>query len=232
MPAPPITVFEVITAVAFHLFAQTPADLCVLEVGLGGRGDATNVIDAAGGLRDHLDLARSSRNARRHAGRDRGGEGRDHEARRAGGDRRAAARGADGAAGTRRDASVRRCGCATRDWHVAATPRGFRYDGCAGGTFDLPPPSLPGAFQLDNAGIAIAAMRAGPAGAGGGDRARASLAAEWPARLQRLHGALGCAAAAGLGAVARRRPQSRRRRRCWPSICEAGRTGRCIWSSA
>ena len=39
-----ITVFEVITAVAFHLFAQTPADLCVLEVGLGGRGDATNVI--------------------------------------------------------------------------------------------------------------------------------------------------------------------------------------------
>lgn len=42
----PITVFEVITAAAFDLFAQTPADLCVLEVGLGGRGDATNVIDA------------------------------------------------------------------------------------------------------------------------------------------------------------------------------------------
>src|SRR5215472_15782893 len=41
----PITVFEVMTAVAFYLFAQTPADVCVLEVGLGGRGDATNVID-------------------------------------------------------------------------------------------------------------------------------------------------------------------------------------------
>jgi dihydrofolate synthase / folylpolyglutamate synthase len=39
-----ITVFEVMTAVAFHLFALTPADICVLEVGLGGRGDATNVI--------------------------------------------------------------------------------------------------------------------------------------------------------------------------------------------
>ncbi|HYZ63034.1 MAG TPA: Mur ligase family protein, partial [Acetobacteraceae bacterium] len=39
-----ITVFEVITAAAFVLFAATPADLCVLEVGLGGRGDATNVI--------------------------------------------------------------------------------------------------------------------------------------------------------------------------------------------
>ena len=40
----PITVFEVITAAAFHLFAAAPAELCVLEVGLGGRGDATNVI--------------------------------------------------------------------------------------------------------------------------------------------------------------------------------------------
>ena len=39
-----VTVFEVITAVAFHLFAQVPAELCVLEVGLGGRGDATNVV--------------------------------------------------------------------------------------------------------------------------------------------------------------------------------------------
>ncbi|HJS85082.1 MAG TPA: Mur ligase family protein, partial [Acetobacteraceae bacterium] len=40
----PITVFEVITACALHLFARVPAELCVLEVGLGGRGDATNVI--------------------------------------------------------------------------------------------------------------------------------------------------------------------------------------------
>ena len=39
-----ITVFEVITAAAFLLFAADPADLCILEVGLGGRGDATNVI--------------------------------------------------------------------------------------------------------------------------------------------------------------------------------------------
>src|SRR5579883_2982736 len=40
----PITVFEIVTAVAFKLFAEVPAELCVLEVGLGGRGDATNVI--------------------------------------------------------------------------------------------------------------------------------------------------------------------------------------------
>ena len=42
----PITFFEITTAVAFHLFATHPADFCLLEVGLGGRFDATNVIDA------------------------------------------------------------------------------------------------------------------------------------------------------------------------------------------
>jgi dihydrofolate synthase/folylpolyglutamate synthase len=37
--------FEVSTAVAFLVFARTPADACILEVGLGGRLDATNVIE-------------------------------------------------------------------------------------------------------------------------------------------------------------------------------------------
>src|SRR5438270_3674960 len=37
--------FEVATAVALVAFARTPADACVLEVGLGGRLDATNVVD-------------------------------------------------------------------------------------------------------------------------------------------------------------------------------------------
>src|SRR3712207_5485818 len=41
----PITVFEITTAAAFLLFARAPADLLVLEVGLGGRLDATNVVD-------------------------------------------------------------------------------------------------------------------------------------------------------------------------------------------
>ncbi len=39
-----ITVFELLTAVTFVLFAEHPADAVVLEVGLGGRFDATNVI--------------------------------------------------------------------------------------------------------------------------------------------------------------------------------------------
>src|SRR5690348_10139850 len=41
----PITVFEITTAAAFLLFARHPADVLVMEVGLGGRLDATNVID-------------------------------------------------------------------------------------------------------------------------------------------------------------------------------------------
>ncbi|MBO6037094.1 MAG: bifunctional folylpolyglutamate synthase/dihydrofolate synthase, partial [Acetobacter sp.] len=40
----PITVFEVLTAAGFLLFANTPADLAIIEVGLGGRYDATNVL--------------------------------------------------------------------------------------------------------------------------------------------------------------------------------------------
>jgi dihydrofolate synthase/folylpolyglutamate synthase len=41
----PITVFEVETAAAFLLFSRVPADVLLLEVGLGGRLDATNVVD-------------------------------------------------------------------------------------------------------------------------------------------------------------------------------------------
>ncbi len=67
-------------------------------------------------------------------------------------------------------ASVRLCYC------VDATGRCPR----------IPRPSLPGAFQLDNAGIAIAALRAScvPMNTAG------LAAAEWPARLQRLRGRL------------------------------------------
>ena len=48
----PITIFEIETAAAFCLFAQHPADVVLLEVGLGGRLDATNVIDAPLATRD------------------------------------------------------------------------------------------------------------------------------------------------------------------------------------
>lgn len=41
----PVTFFEVTTAAAFLAFARTPADVCILETGLGGRLDATNVVE-------------------------------------------------------------------------------------------------------------------------------------------------------------------------------------------
>ncbi|MDO8606020.1 MAG: folylpolyglutamate synthase/dihydrofolate synthase family protein [Phaeospirillum sp.] len=40
----PITFFEITTAAAFLAFARVPAEVCILETGLGGRLDATNVI--------------------------------------------------------------------------------------------------------------------------------------------------------------------------------------------
>jgi len=42
----PISFFEITTCLAYHAFAQDPADLCVIEVGLGGRFDGTNVFEA------------------------------------------------------------------------------------------------------------------------------------------------------------------------------------------
>ena len=42
----PITIFEILTGAMFVLFSENPADYALVEVGLGGRFDATNVIDA------------------------------------------------------------------------------------------------------------------------------------------------------------------------------------------
>lgn len=42
----PISFFEIAAALSFQAFADTPADVCIVEVGLGGRFDATNVFDA------------------------------------------------------------------------------------------------------------------------------------------------------------------------------------------
>ncbi|MCA3726551.1 MAG: bifunctional folylpolyglutamate synthase/dihydrofolate synthase, partial [Phenylobacterium sp.] len=41
----PISFFEITTVLALVAFAETPADLCIIEVGLGGRFDATNIFD-------------------------------------------------------------------------------------------------------------------------------------------------------------------------------------------
>jgi len=184
----PITVFEVITAVAFHLFAATAADLCVLEVGLGGTGDATNVIlpPAACAITsislDHRELLGDTLAliAREKAG--------------------IMKPGVPVTIGSQPNevmevllAEAERIGAPVllrkRDWQAEATRDGFRYAD-ADGTLMLSAPSLPGAFQIDNAGIAIAALRASGLNVQAAAIKAGIASAEWPARLQRLRGKL------------------------------------------
>ena len=58
MTASSITLFEITTAAAFLAFAETPPICCLLETGLGGRLDATNVVEKPLADRDHADLHR------------------------------------------------------------------------------------------------------------------------------------------------------------------------------
>jgi dihydrofolate synthase/folylpolyglutamate synthase len=175
----PITVFEVMTAAAFVLFADTPADLCILEVGLGGRGDATNVITPAACAITSISL--------------------DHRemlgdtlaliaAEKAG----ILKPGVPAVTGLQPPEALQALLAAGpirvrgRDWTIDPAPHGLRYAD-ADGTLDLPHPNLPGPHQVDNAGIAVATLRA--AGIAIPQHAFAGLAAAvWPARLQRLAG--------------------------------------------
>lgn len=52
----PLTFFEAFTALAFQLFSDTPVDVLVLEVGMGGEWDATNVADADVAVFTAIDL--------------------------------------------------------------------------------------------------------------------------------------------------------------------------------
>ena len=194
----PITVFELLTASAFLLFARVPADLVVLEVGLGGRYDATNVIPVPEVAAitsisfDHRDFLGTTLAAI--AGEKAG-------VMKPGGTvvtglQDAAVRDVLRAEAARVGARLLERG---RDWNVTPTATGLAYADAAG-RVDLPPPALPGPHQVDNAGIAVAAARAGlrlpgtdPADAIG----RGLAAATWPARLQRLHGRLAAFLPAG-----------------------------------
>src|SRR5215831_640646 len=50
------TYFEMVTAIAFKYFAERQVEIAVLEVGLGGRLDATNVVDPLGVVITNVDL--------------------------------------------------------------------------------------------------------------------------------------------------------------------------------
>ena len=175
--------FEATTAAALLLFAEHPADATIVEVGLGGRLDATNVFadPAACGIAtlglDHQSFLGDTvvAIAAEKAGIARADRPlvtlRYPEA-----VERAVAAAAPGAELLREG----------REWSVAITPTGLRYRDRLG-ALSLAAPALAGAHQALNAGLAVAMLRHQsrvPVGAEA--LARAPALVRWPARLQRL----------------------------------------------
>jgi len=180
----PITVFEIETAAAFLLFADHPADVLLLEVGLGGRLDATNVVPAPLASvitpisMDHLDFLG------------------DTLEKIAGEKAAIMRRGTAAVIGRQTEGPlsvlVRRAEeigaalhVAGQDW-MASEERGRLVYQDQQGLFDLPSPRLFGRHQIDNAGTAIAALRAGGFKLPTSAYEQGLLKAEWPARMQRL----------------------------------------------
>jgi dihydrofolate synthase / folylpolyglutamate synthase len=181
----PITVFEITTAAGLLLFARHPADMLLMEVGLGGRLDATNVVDhplATVITRiaiDHTDFL---------------GDTLDKiSTEKAGILKRGvpaivAAQVRDALAAIERQAAKLNAPLkiAGEDW-TATEERGRLVYQDEAGLLDLPAPKLYGRHQFENAGLAIAALRAikplkiSPAAFDAG-----MVKADWPARLQRL----------------------------------------------
>ncbi|MEL6532225.1 MAG: folylpolyglutamate synthase/dihydrofolate synthase family protein [Pseudomonadota bacterium] len=178
----PITYFEITTAAALTAFAETPADWTLLEVGLGGRLDATNVIEnPALCVITPIDL--------------------DHQqflgddiesiaAEKAGILKRdvpcIVARQQDAALDVI-EARAARVGAPLmihgQHWH-AWEERGRLIFQDENGLLDLPLPALAGPHQVENAGTALAGLRRLELGETAFEAAMTN--AEWPARMQRL----------------------------------------------
>lgn len=182
-----ITYFEITTVAGLLAFARTPADYTLLEVGLGGRLDATNVIDTPAVSIitpvsiDHEQFLGNTLTAI--AGEKAG----------------IIKRGVPVVVGPQQDeamdvieATAAKLGAPIfaygQHWHVWEERGRLIYQDETG-LLDLPLPTLIGAHQVHNAGAAIAALRVL-----GFDEAACEAAvtkAEWPARMQRLrHGPL------------------------------------------
>jgi len=185
----PITYFEITTVAALLAFAETPADYTLLEVGLGGRLDATNVVEKpALCVITPVDLDHQS-----YLG--------DTLALIAGEKAGILKRGVTCVVGPQHDEGLEviegraaRVGAPLlvhgQHWHVT-TERGRLIYQDERGLLDLPLPGLPGPHQIDNAGMAIAALRhlsaADDSSATDEATAEASMTrVTWPARMQRL----------------------------------------------
>jgi len=180
-----ITVFEITTAVGLLLFSRHPADVLLLEVGLGGRLDATNVVDnplvtvITPISIDHTDFLGDTlaKIAAEKAG-----------ILKAGVPAIVAAQPRDALGVIERQAARLKAPLkiAGEDW-TATEERGRLVYQDENGLLDLPAPKLYGRHQFENAGLAIATLRAipqikiPPAAYEAG-----MVKADWPARLHRL----------------------------------------------
>ncbi len=185
----PITVFEIETAAAFLLFARNPADIVLLEVGLGGRLDATNVIErplASVITRIALDHREFLGDTIEQIAAEKAGIlKRGVPAVTAGQPREALAVIERHASRLRAPLSI-----AGEDW-TATEERGRLVYQDGDGLLDLPPPRLYGRHQFDNAGAAIAALRASGLKLPATAFEAGMIRVDWPARMQRLsHGPL------------------------------------------
>jgi dihydrofolate synthase/folylpolyglutamate synthase len=182
----PITFFEITTAAAFLAFARAPADMVLLETGLGGRFDATNLIaqpavtvitpislDHQPFLGETIAAIAFEKAGILKPGR-----------KAVIGPQPAEAMAVIEARAGELKAPLYRAG---REWWVEPTDEGgLGYRG--GKSFDLPAPALPGRHQLDNAGAAIAALECLPGFMlDPAALVEAMRQVEWLARLQRLN---------------------------------------------
>jgi len=197
----PITFFEIVTAAAFVAFSEAPADLLVLEVGLGGRFDATNLIAApAVSVITPVDY-----DHKEFLGDDLGGIAREKAGIIKAGRPTVSARQAEVAeAAITREAARLRAPVAFMGQGFDAWEENGRmlFQG-EDRLLDLPLPSLYGPHQVGNAGLAIAALLAfGDPRIDEAAIARGLASAVWPARMQRLtagpYGALAKAAGVDL----------------------------------
>jgi dihydrofolate synthase / folylpolyglutamate synthase len=180
----PITFFEAKTATAFCLFAQHQADVLLLEVGLGGRLDSTNVIETplasviAPISMDHTEYLGATLTA--------------IAAEKAAIIKRnvpviSAEQSPEAMAVIERQAQRQRAPlhAAGQHWHVSVERGRLVYQDDRG-LMDLPAPKLFGRHQFDNAGLAIASLRALDTLKIGHAAYEGIINAEWPARMQRL----------------------------------------------
>ena len=177
-----ITYFEITTCAALLAFARTHADYTLLEVGLGGRLDATNVVD-----RPKLTIITPvSVDHQQYLGdtlAEIAGEKAGIIKRRVPcivGPQDAAGMDVIEAVAARNGAPLLAYG---QQWHVNAEGGRMVYQD-ERGLLDLPRPNLPGDHQIMNAGAALAALR--HLGADEDACEAAVTKAYWPARMQRL----------------------------------------------